>query len=124
MRQFIIGAALLALAAPTFAQQPAGAPASDTLKEVTTKGVILTIEQIGSIDITYKADGTFVGKSEALEAAIGGPLTGKWRADGEKLCTEVDIQPGETCSVYPTGKKSGDEFDVAGDQGTAKVKIK
>jgi hypothetical protein len=124
MRQFIIGAALLALAAPAFAQQAAGAPASDTIKEVTTKGMILTIEQIGAIDITYKPDGTWVGKNEALESAIGGPLTGKWRADGDKLCTEADIQPGESCSEYPKGKKSGDEFEVAGDQGSAKVKIK
>jgi|SRR5688572_5368243 hypothetical protein len=123
MRHLIIGAALIALATPAFAQQ-AGAPPSDTLKEVTTKGMILTIEAIGAIDLTYKPDGTWVGKSEALESAIGGPLTGKWRADGDKLCTEADIQPGESCAVYPTGKKSGDEFDVTSDQGTAKVKIK
>lgn len=124
MRKLIIGAALLALAAPAFAQQPAGAPPSDTLKEVTTKVIILTIDQIGAVDITYNADGTFVGKSETLESFIGGPLKGKWRTDGDKLCTEVEIQPGESCAVYPAGKKSGDEFDVPGDQGSAKVKIK
>ena len=123
MRKLIIGAALLALAAPAFAQQ-AGAPPSDTLKEVTTKGIILTIEQIGDVDITYKPDGTFIGKNETLESFIGGPLTGKWRVDGDKLCTEATIQPGESCSAYPLGKKSGDEFEVAGDQGSAKVKIK
>jgi hypothetical protein len=121
MRKLIIGLTVLALTAPAFAQAASNA---STLKEVTTKGIILTIDQVGAIDITYKPDGTFVGKSEALEAAVGGPLTGKWRIDGEKLCTEVDIQPGETCSVYPAGKKSGDEFEVAGDQGAAKIKIK
>jgi hypothetical protein len=115
MRKLLIGVALAAFAAPAFA---------DTLKEVTTKGVILTIEQFGAIDITYKPDGTWVGKNEALEGAIGGPLTGKWRIDGEKLCTEADIQPGESCTAYPKDKKSGDEFDVTSDQGTAKVKIK
>lgn len=115
MRKLIIGAALLALAAPAFA---------DTLKEVTTRGIILTIDQIGDVDITYKPDGTFVGKNETLEGFIGGPLTGKWRIDGDKLCTEADIMPGETCSVYPKDKKSGDVFEVAGDQGSAKVKIK
>jgi|SRR5690606_39927425 len=115
MRKLAICAALVAFAAPAFA---------DTLKEVTTKGIILTIDQIGAVDITYKPDGTWVGKNETLEAMIGGPLTGKWRIDGDKLCTEADIQPGESCSVYPKDKKSGDEFEVAGDQGSAMVKIK
>ena len=115
MRKFLIGATLAALAAPAFA---------DTLTEVTTKGIILTIEQFGAIDITYKPDGTWVGKNETLEGAIGGPLTGKWRIDGDKLCTEADIQPGESCTAYPKDKKSGDEFDVTSEQGTAKVKIK
>ena len=119
MRNLIIGASLLALAAPAFAQA-----VPDTLKEVTTKGIILTIDQVGDIDITYKADGTWVGKNEALEGAIGGPLTGKWKIEDGKLCTEADIMPGMTCSAYPAGKKSGDTFEVTGDQGTAKIKIK
>jgi hypothetical protein len=119
MRSMIAATALLAITAPAFAQE-----VPLTLKEVTTKGVILTIEQFGAIDISYKPDGTWVGKNEALEGAIGGPLTGKWKIEGEKLCTEVDIMPGMTCSEYPKDKKSGDEFEVTGDQGTAKVKIK
>jgi len=119
MRNLIIGAALLALAAPAFAQA-----VPDTIKEVTTKGIIMTVDQIGAIDITYKPDGTWVGKNEQLEQLVGGPLTGKWKIEGEKLCTEADIMPGMTCSEYPKGKKSGDEFDVTGDQGTAKIKIK
>ena len=94
MRKLIAATALLAIAAPAFAQA-----ASDTLKEVTTKGMILTIEQLGAIDITYKPDGTWVGKNETLEGAIGGPLTGKWRIDGDKLCTEADIMPGESCTA-------------------------
>jgi hypothetical protein len=121
MKRIITLAAVLALAAPALAQTPAP---TGTLKEVIAKGIILTIEQFGAIDITYKPDGTWVGKNEALEGAIGGPLTGKWKIEGEKLCTEVDIMPGMTCSDYPKDKKSGDEFEVTGDQGTAKVKIK
>jgi len=80
----ITGAALAAFATPAFA---------DTIKEVTTKGVIITIDQVGAVDITYNPDGTFVGKNDQLEAAIGGPLTGKWRIDGDKLCTTADIMP-------------------------------
>ena len=115
MRKLLISASLIGLAAPAFA---------DTLKEVTTRGIILTIEQVGDIDITYKPDGTFVGKNETLEGAIGGPLTGKWRIDGDKLCTEADIQPGESCTAYPKDKKSGDTFEITSDTGTAKIKIK
>ena len=119
MKKTIACLAIAALALPAFAQEM-----PTTLKEVTSKGIILTIEAIGAIDITYKPDGTWVGKNETLETAIGGPLTGKWRIDGDKFCTEADIQPGESCTVYPKDKKSGDEFDVTSDQGTAKVKIK
>jgi hypothetical protein len=114
-RLAIAGAACAAFAAPAVA---------DTIKEVTTKGVIVTIDQFGAVDITYKVDGTFVGKNEQLEAAIGGPLTGKWRIEGDKLCTTADIMPTETCQTYPKDKKSGDEFEITSDQGTAKVKIK
>ena len=121
MKRLITLATILALAAPAFAQTPAP---TGTLKEVIAKGIILTIDQVGDVDITYKPDGTWVGKNEALEGAIGGPLTGKWRVDGEKFCTEADIQPGESCTVYPKDKKSGDEFEVTSDQGTAKIKIK
>ena len=115
MRKLIIGAALVALSAPAFA---------DTLKEVTTKGIILTIDQVGAIDITYKPDGTWVGKNETLESAIGGPLTGKWRIDGDKLCTEADIQPGESCTAYPKDKKSGDSFMLETPQGGVQIKIR
>ncbi len=100
------------------------APASaDTLKEIIAKGTIVTIEGIGDIDITYKPDGTWSGKNEALEGAIGGPITGKWRIDGEKLCTSAMDQP-ESCSVYPKDKKSGDTFDVSNETGSATIKIK
>ena len=54
---------------------------------------------------------------------MDGAVTGKWRIDGEKLCTSTDATP-EECVVYPAGKKSGDSFEVTGAQGTATVKIK
>ena len=68
------------------------------------------------IDVTYKPDGTFT--------ALDGQVTGKWRIDGEKLCTTSNMSPAEECTAYPAGKKSGDSFDVTGSQGTATIKIK
>jgi hypothetical protein len=116
VRQFIIiGAALFALAAPALAQQPAGAPASDTLKAVTTKGIVLSVAGM-DIDVKYTPDGKFT--------AMDGQVTGEWRTDGEKLCTRSNMAPDEECTVYPTGKKSGDSFDLTSAQGTATIKIK
>lgn len=110
MRKIIIGAAVLAFAAPAFAQTPT------TLQEVTTKGIVIDIP--GSpIDVSYKPDGTFT--------AMDGAVTGKWRIDGEKLCTSSNFEPDETCVAYPTGKKSGDSFEVTNAAGqTATIKIK
>ncbi|MFT3723004.1 MAG: hypothetical protein QM773_05390 [Hyphomonadaceae bacterium] len=102
-------AALTAIAAPAFAQQPT------TLQEVTTKGIILQVQGM-DIDVAYKPDGTF--------SAMDGQVTGKWRIDGEKLCTSSNMSPNEECTVYPAGKKSGDSFDLTSDQGTATIKIK
>lgn len=108
MRAMIAGLAALAVAAPALAQ------GATTLQEVTTKGIVLDIQGF-LVDVDYKPDGTF--------SAMDGAATGKWRIDGEKLCTSTDATP-EECVLYPTGKKSGDSFDVTGAQGTATVKIK
>lgn len=108
MRSLMLAAAALALAAPAFAQ------GSTTLQEVTTKGIVLDIQGF-LVDVDYKPDGTF--------SAMDGAATGKWRIDGEKLCTSTDATP-EECVAYPTGKKSGDSFEVTGAQGKAMVKIK
>jgi hypothetical protein len=102
-------AALTALATPAFAQQPT------TLQEVTTKGIVLQVQGM-DIDVTYKPDGTF--------SAMEGQVTGKWRIDGEKLCSSSNMSEQEECVAYPAGKKSGDSFDVTGSQGTATIKIK
>ncbi len=109
MKKIIAIAAFAALAAPAFAQT------SSTLQEVTTKGIVIDIQGM-LIDVTYKPDGTFT--------AMDDQVTGKWRIDGDKLCTSSNMNPAEECVAYPAGKKSGDSFDLTSPQGTATVKIK
>lgn len=107
MRKVLIAAAALAFVAlPAFA---------DTLQEITIKGMVLTVQGM-DIDVTYTPDGKFT--------ALDGQVTGTWRIDGTKLCTTSNFQPTETCTDYPTGKKSGDTFEITSPQGTATVKIK
>ena len=108
MKILAMAAIAVALAAPAFAQ-------TTTLQEVTTKGIVLSAQGM-DIDVTYKSDGSFT--------AMDGQVTGKWRIDGEKLCTTSNFEPAESCAVYPAGKKSGDSFDVTGAAGTATIKIK
>ena len=115
MRKLITTAALAAaLATPAFAPS-AYAQASDTLKEVTTKGIVMTAGGM-NIDVAYKPDGSFT--------AMDGQVTGKWRIDGDKLCTSSNFAPTESCTAYPKGKKSGDTFEVTGKDGSATIKIK
>jgi hypothetical protein len=110
MRKLSVVAALgLVLAAPAFA---------DTLKDVTTKGVILTLQGM-EINVTPKADGTYIAKIVGLD----GDIPGKWRVDGDKFCTSTDATP-EECVLYPKDKKSGDTFEVTGSTGPVTVKIK
>jgi len=106
MRRYLIAAAALALATPAMA---------DTLQELTTKGSILTVQGM-DIEVTYTPDGKFT--------AMNGQVTGEWRIDGAKLCTKSNFDPNESCVEYPTGKKSGDKFDVTGPMGTATITIK
>lgn len=106
MKKLIACLAIAAIAAPAFA---------DTLKEVTTKGIILTVMGM-DIDVTYTPDGKFT--------AMEGQVTGTWRIDGEKLCTTSNFAPDEECTVYPKDKKSGDTFELTGPAGTATIKIK
>lgn len=110
MRLVIISALALALAAPALAQE-----ASDTIKAVTTKGIVLDVGGM-KIDVTYTPDGKFT--------AMDGQVTGTWKAKGDKLCTTSNMQPEESCTAYPLGKKSGDSFDLTSDQGTATITIK
>lgn len=93
----------------------AGAAAADTLQEVTTKGIVLTVQGM-DIDVTYTPDGKFT--------AMDGQVTGAWRIDGDKLCTASNFDPNETCVAYPKDKKSGDTFELTGPQGAATIRIK
>ena len=107
MRTLILAAAAaLALAGPA---------AADTLQEVTTKGVVITVQDM-QFDVTFTPDGKFT--------AFDGQITGTWRIDGDKLCTSSNVDPNETCVPYPKDKKSGDVFEVTGPQGSANVRIK
>jgi hypothetical protein len=111
------GASMISVAVvlPLLALFPNAAHA-DTLKEVTTKGTVLIIEGFGEIDVTYTSDGKFT--------AMDGQVTGTWRIDGETLCTTTNVQPVESCALYPRDKKSGDTFDLVTDQGTVQIRIK
>ena len=109
MRKLIIaaaGAAAFALAAPAFA---------DTLTEVTTHGIILTIGDM-EIPVTYTPDGKL--------SAMDGAVTGTWRIDGDKLCTSSTADPNETCYAYPKDKKSGDTFTLDTPNGPVQIKIR
>ena len=109
MRRLLIATAALtaaALATPAFA---------DTLTEVTTHGIILTVQDM-DIAVTYTPDGKFT--------AMDGQVTGTWKIDGDKLCTSSNFDPNVTCVAYPKDKKSGDTFEITSEQGTAKIKIR
>lgn len=102
-KTLIIAGAVLALAAPAFAQD------KTTLEYVTTKGTVIKAQAQGmdlTLPMTYKADGTY---STEVMGQTGG---GKWRIDGEKLCSISEMNPSETCIAYPAGKKPGDEFKI------------
>jgi hypothetical protein len=102
-RTLIIGATLLALAAPAFA-----APPNDTLAAVIAKGTTIKANVQGQdleLAMAYKADGTYT--ASMMGQQLGG---GTYTADGDKLCTKSDL--GEGCTPYPAGKKAGDTFEI------------
>jgi hypothetical protein len=102
-----------AIALPILAFVP-GAHA-DTLKEVTTKGIVLSVQGM-DIEVTYTPDGKFT--------ALDGQVTGVWRILGDMLCTKSNFDAAESCVAYPKDKKSGDTFEVTSEQGTASIRIK
>lgn len=97
-----------ALVAPAFAQEPT------TLQHVTTKSVIMKVAGM-EIPVTYKPDGTF--------SAMDGQVTGKWKIVGETMCSTNNMDPNETCILYPKGKKPGDEFEIISPQGPVNILI-
>lgn len=103
MRLMLLAAAAAMLAAPAFAQD------KTTLDYVTTQGSVMKADMQGTpieLPLSYKADGSYT------TSAMGQDITGKWRVDGDKLCTQNSMSPNETCIAYPAGKKPGDEFAV------------
>jgi hypothetical protein len=108
MRNVIMVLGVLALGAAT----PA---AADTLKEVTTHGIILTLGDM-DIPVDYTPDGKL--------SAMDGAVTGTWRIDGDKLCTTSNVDLTERCVAYPKDKKSGDSFVITGEQGSVTIKIR
>jgi hypothetical protein len=97
-----------ALAAPAFGQEPT------TLQYVTTKGSILRIPGM-DIPVTYTPDGKF--------SAMDGQVTGTWKIVGETLCVTSNFEPVEACTLYPAGKKPGDEFEIMSPQGAVMIQI-
>lgn len=83
----------------------AAAQASDTLRYVISRGVVLTV-QGHTIPMVFNEDGTYSG--EAADAAF----KGTWRVEGESLCTASLMSQMETCVSYPPGKRPGERFDV------------
>ena len=94
--------ATAAISLPALAQTPP----SDTLAEMISKGVTISVAQMGVTgDVTYKADGTFSG--------FDGQYEGTYKVDGSKLCiTAAAVGQDNACVEYPAGKKSGDKFKV------------
>ena len=100
-----------ALVAPAFAQ---GAPEKTTLEWLTTKGSVLKVAGM-EFPTTYTPDGKF--------SAADGRVTGTWKIVGDTLCVAVTPDPAESCTLYPAGKKPGDEFEIVSPQGAATIMI-
>jgi hypothetical protein len=100
------------IAVPAFAQT--AAPASDTVKAMIEKGVVMKVMDFEG-EVIYTADGKFSG--------FDGMFSGTYTVDGSKLCTTSDM--GSGCQAYPDGKKAGDTFTVEFDQiGPVEITIK
>src|SRR5688500_9139863 len=113
----------LAAAFATQASAQPAAPAHDTLREVIARGQTLAGE-VGGVEVvfstTYSADGAY----RTVTTAPDRTMTGKWRIEGDKLCTMGDANPTVDCTAYPPGKRSGDTFEVEHPRlGRAKVTI-
>jgi hypothetical protein len=96
-----------AIAAPALAQE------KTTLQHMIEKGIIVKFPGL-DLDVFYHADGKY--------SARGGTVTGTWRIEGEALCAKA-ADGAEQCTLYPAGKKPGDEFDVEGPSGQVTIRI-
>lgn len=105
---------LPALLVSMFIAAPALAQEKTTLEYMTTKGSVLKVAGM-EFPTTYTPDGKFT--------AAEGQVTGTWKIVGETLCVTTNMNPQEACTLYPSGKKPGDEFDIDSPQGTVTIKI-
>lgn len=104
--------ALLIAAPAALAQAP---PANaDTYAAILQHGVVIVTPDL-EIDVQFKPDGTFT--------ALGGLSKGVWKIVGDKLCSTPDETLIETCAAYPSGKKSGDTFELDAPGGRVPVRI-
>ncbi len=108
MRMILTAATAAVFAASAFAQEPT------TLQYVTTKSVIMKVAGM-EIPVTYTPDGKL--------SAMNGAVTGTWKIVGETLCSTNNMEPTESCILYPTGKKPGDEFEIMSPQGEVTILI-
>jgi uncharacterized protein len=91
-----------------------GTQDTTTLQYMQSNGVVIHGVMFGQpvdLHVTYKDDGTSMTKIVG-KAGKESALPGKWRSDGDKLCTTNDMNPLETCIVLPPGKKPGDAFNA------------
>ena len=107
----IISTAAICMSAPAFADE------KSTLDHALANGIVMSVMGY-DIPVTYSDDGTYVASIDGM-----GDLPGTWSRDGETLCTESSMQPGETCTEYPEGKGPGDSFVVEGAMGPATITI-
>jgi hypothetical protein len=114
--RLIAGLTLALAIAPAFAQAPAaGAPATEAVKVVLEKGLLVDIMGM-PVDMMFNKDGSW--------AAMQGSFPGKYRVDGAKICISSDAMPEESCLEVPEGKKSGDSFNMTlGQLGETQAKI-
>jgi hypothetical protein len=96
------------------AHAQASPPNADTYREVAARGVVIMLPEM-EIDVQFKPDGTFT--------ALGGMSSGKWRLDGERMCSTPNETLIESCAVYPAGKKSGDTFLIPAPGGDVTIRI-
>lgn len=107
----IISVAAACIASPALAED------KSTLDHAIEKGIVMSAMGY-DIPVTYSDDGTYVASIDGM-----GEMPGTWRRDGETLCTESSMMPGENCTDYPAGKVPGDSFVVEGAMGPATITI-
>lgn len=106
MRKLLAVLMLATAASPALAQER-----SDTLQAVIANGQTMSGVMQGmtlNFATTYSPDGSYT----TTLAEMNRVMSGKWRIEGDKLCTQGDGATAEDCAAYPAGKVSGDTFEI------------